>query len=49
MDREVRKPSENVLDSIAAALNVDPLRLLNGTGRRDGRVRSCGESGDLLL
>ncbi|MFC0865676.1 helix-turn-helix domain-containing protein [Sphaerimonospora cavernae] len=38
LERGVRKPSDNVLDAIAAALNVDPSRLLNGADRRDGRV-----------
>lgn len=38
LEQGVRKPSDDMLDAIAAALNVDPSRLLNGTDRRDGRV-----------
>lgn len=36
-----RVPSDDTLDAIAAALALDPSRLLTGGGRADGRVRAA--------
>ncbi|MEV4833402.1 helix-turn-helix transcriptional regulator [Nonomuraea sp. NPDC049486] len=38
LEQGSRNPGDNVLDAIAAALGVDPSRLLHGTNRTDSRV-----------
>ncbi|MFD8916259.1 helix-turn-helix domain-containing protein [Streptomyces sp. NPDC059569] len=41
IERGVRSPSDKTLDSLAAALDVDPSRLVNGNSRTSGRVHSA--------
>ncbi|GAA2850778.1 helix-turn-helix domain-containing protein [Streptosporangium fragile] len=41
IEQGTRAPSDSVLDTIAAALGVDPSRLLGDSGRLDGRVHDA--------
>ncbi|MCL7377498.1 helix-turn-helix domain-containing protein [Streptomyces sp. 35G-GA-8] len=41
IERGVRSPSDKTLDSLAAALDVDPSRLVNGNSRTSGRVHGA--------
>ncbi|MFF5439537.1 helix-turn-helix domain-containing protein [Streptomyces achromogenes] len=40
IERGARSPSDDTLDSIAAALAVDPSRIITGSTRTDGRVHA---------
>ncbi|MER7900390.1 helix-turn-helix transcriptional regulator [Streptomyces sp. NPDC096046] len=41
IERGARSPSDDTLDSIAAALSVDPSRIITGSTRTDGRVHAA--------
>ncbi|MET9138917.1 helix-turn-helix transcriptional regulator [Streptomyces parvulus] len=41
IERGARSPSDDTLDSIAAALNVDPSRIVTGSSRTDSRVHAA--------
>ncbi|MFJ8146059.1 helix-turn-helix domain-containing protein [Streptomyces sp. NPDC096048] len=41
IERGARSPSDDTLDSIAAALNVDPSRIITGSTRTDSRVHAA--------